>query len=258
MAKKARTPKPPRPAGAGQRQVQAPKRRTGSSRKPPAAAPSRTPGGIPFLWPIAAVVVALAIVGVVLGIVLTRGPSKPPKFALPGPVAWKDLPAVQDRKPPWPNNSATLFSRISALGLSALSQEALAFHIHQHLDVFVNGVHVTVPALIGIHIDRTSTNASFITEVHTHHTDGIIHVESAQHLNYQLKQFFGEWGIKLTSTCMGSFKGSCDNLQWWVDGIKQTGDPGNLILKNHEVIVISVGKPPASIPKTFDFAAHGV
>ena len=258
MAKKARAPKPPRPAGAGPRPVQAPKRRTGSSRKPATPAPGRAPGGIPFFWPIAAVVVALAIVGAALGIALTRGTSKPPRLALPGAVPWKNLPALQEQKPPWSNNSATLFSRISSLGVSALSKEALAFHIHQHLDLFVNGVHVTVPRYIGIHVDTTSPNASFITELHTHLTDGLLHVESAQHLNYQLKQFFGEWGIKLTSKCMGSFKGSCDNLQWWVNGIKQTGDPGNLILRNHQEIVISIGKTPSSLPKTFDFGAHGV
>ena len=260
MAKKARTPKPPRAAAAGQRQVQAPKRRTGSSRKPPPAAASRAPGGIRFFWPIAAVVVALVIVGIALGIALSRGPSKPPKLALPGPVSWKDLPALQDRKPPWPSNSSTLAARIAGgnLGLNPLSQEALAFHIHAHLDLFVNGQHVTVPQYVGIAQSGQSTTGVIITELHTHHPDGIVHVESAQHLNYQLKQFFGEWGIRLTAKCMGSFKGSCDNLQWWVNGIKQTGDPGNLILKNHEEIVVSVGKTPTSIPKSFDFSGHGV
>ena len=73
-----------------------------------------------------------------------------------------------------------------------------------------------------------------------------------------LGQFFGEWGVRLTPKCLGSFKGSCDNLQWWVDGKKRTGNPARLVLKNHEEIAISVGKPPASIPTSFDFAAHRV
>jgi hypothetical protein len=255
VAKKARTPKPPRLAASAERRVQAPQRRAGTQKRPQAAAPPR---GMRFFWPLAAVVVALVIVGIALGIALTRGASKPPKLALAGPVSWKDLPGLQTGKPPWPNNSATLTSRLSSLGVNALSQEALAFHIHQHLDVFVDGKHVTVPIYIGIHIDQQTPSASFLTELHTHHADGIIHVESAQHLNYQLKQFFGEWGVRLTSKCLGSFKGSCDNLQWWVNGVKRTGDPANLILKNHEEIVITVGTPPAKIPSGFDFAAHGV
>jgi hypothetical protein len=256
VAKKARTPKPPRPAGPGERRVQAPQRRSGPTRKSTAAA---TPvAGFKYFWPTAAAVVALAIVGIALVIVLTRGSSKPPTLALPGAVSWKDLPALQAGKPPWPNNSATLSSRIPSLGLNSLSQEALAFHIHQHLDVFVNGTKVTVPQAIGFGIDPSTGKATFITELHTHNTLGIIHVESAQHLNYQLKQFFGEWGVRLTSKCLGSFKGSCDNLQWWLNGVRQTGSPANLILKNHEEIVISVGPPPAKVPTSFDFAAHGV
>lgn len=257
MAKKARTPKPPRPSGSGPRPVQAPKRRTGPSRTARPAATSG-PRQLRYFWPTAAALTALAIVGVVLGVVLTRGPSKPPALALPKPVPWNVLPALQTGKPPWPNDSASLGARIPSLGLDQLSQEALAFHIHAHLDVFVDGQHVTVPQFIGIHIDQTSPQASFITELHTHHPDGIIHVESAKHLNYQLGPFFGEWGIRLTSKCMGSFKGSCDNLQWWLDGVKQKGNPANLIIRNHEVIAISVGKTPTHIPKTFDFAAHGV
>jgi hypothetical protein len=204
------------------------------------------------------VAVALITLGIVLGVTLTRGPSKPPKLALAKAINWAKLPGLQTHKPPWPNDSATLGARLSSLRLDPLSQEALAFHIHAHLDLFVNGQRVTVPQFIGIHVDQQSQQSSFITELHTHHADGIIHVESAQHLNYQLKQFFGEWGVRLTSKCLGSFKGSCDNLQWWLNGKKQLGNPANLVLQNHEEIVISVGKPSASIPKTFDFAAHGV
>jgi hypothetical protein len=205
-----------------------------------------------------AVVVALAIVGIALGIVLTRGPSKPPALALAGPVSWTNLPGLQTGKPPWPANSATLSERLPSLALNSLAQEALAFHIHQHLDLYVDGQHVTVPQYIGFGVNPTTNQAQFLTELHTHRTDGIVHVESAQRLDYQLKQFFGEWGVRLTAKCLGSFKGSCDNLQWWVNGVKRTGNPANLILKNHEEIVITVGKPPAKLPKTYAWAAHGV
>jgi hypothetical protein len=254
VAKKTRTPKPPRPPQSGERRVQAPQRRSGPARKP-ASAPARETR---LYWLLGVVAVALITVGIVLGVVLTRGPSKPPKLALATAINWAKLPGLQTRKPPWSNNSATLGARLSSLGLDPLSQEALAFHIHAHLDLFVNGQRVSVPQFIGIHIDQQSRQSSFITELHTHHADGIAHVESAQHLNYQLKQFFGEWGVRLTSKCLGSFEGSCDNLQWWLNGVKQIGSPANLILKNHEEIAISVGKPPASIPKSFDFSAHGV
>src|SRR5581483_5991449 len=97
-----------------------------------------------------------------------------------------------------------------------LAQEALAFHIHQHLDIFVNGKRVTVPALIGI------DDSSFITEMHTHDASGVLHVESAKNRPYTLGQFFGEWSVRLSATCLGRY---CGDLHWWVDGKRQTGDP---------------------------------
>jgi len=205
-----------------------------------------------YFWPLAAGVVALVIVGVVLGIVLTRGT---PGFAMQGAVSWKDLPGLQTGKPPWPANSSALTTRLASVNLTGLPQEALAFHIHQHLDLYVDGKHVTVPRFIGIAPDSSSPSGFIITEMHTHKADGILHVESPRDLKYQLKQFFGEWGVRLTSTCMGSFKGSCKNLRWWVNGKPQVGSPANLVLKPHQEIVISVGPPPKTIPKSYNFPA---
>ena len=205
-----------------------------------------------YFWPLAAGVVALVILGIVLGIVLTRGT---PGFAMQGAVSWKDLPGLQTKKPPWPANFSSLTTRLGSVNLTGLPQEALAFHIHQHLDLYVDGKHVTVPKYIGIAPDRSSPSGVIVTEMHTHKTDGVLHVESPKDLKYQLKQFFGEWGVRLTSKCLGSFKGSCDNLKWWVNGKPQVGSPASLVLKPHQEIVISVGTPPPSIPKKYDFPA---
>jgi hypothetical protein len=251
VAKKPRTPKPPRRAAGAPRPVQAPQRRTGPSRT---ARPSVDPTNffIRYFWPLAAGLVSLVIVGVVLGIVLTRST---PALAMTGPVGWKNLPGLQTGKPPWPANSATLTTRLGNVNLDSLPQEALAFHIHQHLDLYVDGQHVTVPRFIGIAPDSSSPTGVIVTEIHTHRTDNVIHVESAQEKKYQLKQLFGEWAVRLTARCLGSFKGSCDNLQWWVNGKKQTGDPGELVLKSHQEIVISVGPTPKNIPSSFNFPA---
>lgn len=258
MAKKARTPKPPRPAAGAPRPVQAPKRRTGPSRT--ARAPARTGYANRWLWPLAAVVVALVIVGAVLGVVLTRSSTNLDNapFALTKPIPWNTLVGLKTGPPPWNNGAATLSARVPYLGVQQLGQEQLAFHIHQHLDVFVDGKHVTVPTGVGFGLNPRTGKYIFLTELHTHNTLGIVHVESAQTLRYRLGQFFGEWGVRLTGKCLGSFKGSCDNLQWWLNGVKQTGNPAALVLKNHEEIAIVVGKPPAKIPSSYDFAAHGV
>jgi len=59
--------------------------------------------------------------------------------------------------------------------------------------------------------------------------------------------------VRLTGSCLGSFKGSCDNLKWWVDGKPQVGNPADLVLKPHQEIAISVGTPPKTIPKSYNF-----
>ncbi len=202
-----------------------------------------------MMWVVIGAAVAIAAIVVVLFLVL-RDENAGSKKAN-STVSYNTLPGIRKTKAPWPPEYATLSDRLQPLNLSALSAEQLAFHIHQHLDIFVNGKPVPggVPALIGIN------DNSYITELHTHRPDGIIHVESAKNVDYTLGQFFAEWAVFLNSRCVGAY---CNGLEWYVNGVRQTGNPENLVLKNHKEIAIVVGKPPKQIPKTYAWAAHGV
>lgn len=184
---------------------------------------------------------AAVIAIVVLLIVLASGGS-----AKPVVVDFSTMTGLQTGAPPWNNGAGELQQRLSDVHLDPLSAEALAFHIHQHLDVYVNGTRVTVPALIGIY------DNSFITEVHTHQPDGIIHIESAKNRPYTLGQFFGEWSVRLTANCLGKY---CGHVRWWVNGAPGFGNPANLILRRHQEIVVAAGPPPARIPKSYTFPA---
>jgi hypothetical protein len=254
VAKKARTPKPPRATGAGARQVQAPQKRAGGTpRKPATSSTSATGWASKHFWPIAAVVVLLAILGIGLGIGLTRSSTKL-KPSMTGSISWHDLPGLQTRKPPWPANAALLSARVGDIGLQPPAQETLIYHIHQHLDLWVNGQKVTVPQYVGIQIAPGGQSATF-AEMHTHAPNDILHVETGRPVTFNLSQFFGVWGVRLTRSCIGSFKGSCGRVQMWVNGIKYTGDPAKLVLKNHMEIALVLGKPPAHIPKSFNWPA---
>lgn len=180
----------------------------------------------------------MVVVVIVLAVALTRGSKKP--FY----VDYAGLPGLQTGAAPWGNDSSTLAGRVAALHLDALAQEALVFHIHQHLDVYVDGRHVTVPAGIGI------DDNSFITELHTHGTDGVLHVESPVSRPYTLGQLFGEWGVRLSASCVGRY---CGGVRWWVDGKAQTGDPAHLVLTSHQEIVVAVGRAPATVPSSYAF-----
>ncbi len=218
-------------------------RRAAGSTPPPVRSKGSAGGGIgsslnEYRWWLAgggAVLVAV----IVIAIALAGGSSAKPVY-----VDFSTMTGLQTGAPPWNNGAGALQQRLPDVHLDPLSQEALAFHIHQHLDVYVNGAKVAVPASIGIFDD------SFITEVHTHDTTGIIHVESAKNRPYTLGQFFGEWSVRLNGNCLGKF---CGHLRWWVNGVAGFGDPAHLQLHPHQEIVIVAGKAPAHIPKSYKF-----
>ena len=188
----------------------------------------------------------LAIVGIVLGLVLSRGGSSAAVTSA-STIPWGEIPGLQTGPPPWDNSSAVLSDRLGLLNLDQLGQEGQVIHIHQHLDVYVNGKKVTVPALIGI-----DTTNQFLTQVHTHDSTGIVHVESPTERSFTLGEFFGEWGVKLTGSCLSTF---CGHLHWWVNGKKMIGNPAQLVLKAHQEIVIATGRPPFPVPSSYKFPA---
>ena len=190
-------------------------------------------------------VIALVAIGVGLGIGLSGGGSPAPGSV----VDFSKLTGLQNGAPPWNNSLANLQDNLVFVKLSPLTAEGSVLHIHQHLDVYVNGKRVAVPADIGIF------GSAFLTEIHTHDTFGIIHVESPTQQTFRLGQVFGEWSVLLSSTCLGRY---CGHLHWWVNGKPQTGNPADLALSQHAEIVIAVGKPPKHIPSTYAFAKHGV
>jgi hypothetical protein len=156
------------------------------------------------------------------------------------------LPGVRKIKSPWPPDYAHMDDRLAPLGLTALSQEALAYHIHQHLDIYLNGKHLAVPQCIGIF--GCYSHFVYLTELHTHRPDGVIHNESPTTHNYTLGEFFGEWGVFLNKRCVGGY---CQGYKWYVNGKQMTGNPQDLVLKPHLVIVIAIGKQPKHIRSTF-------
>jgi hypothetical protein len=184
--------------------------------------------------------IAAIVVAVVLALVLTRGGSSSASRTIP----WSQLGPLQTGPPPWSNGVAGLTDRLQPIGLSQLGAEGQVLHIHQHLDLYVQGKKVRLPASIGIN------DSSYITEVHVHDNSGVIHVESPSQRTFTLGQLFGEWGVKLTQSCVGRY---CGHVTWWVNGKPQAGDPANLALRAHQEIAIATGPPPLVVPKSYAF-----
>jgi hypothetical protein len=235
VAKKVKTPPPPR-------RVQAPQKR---DHRRPGTTAGRPPWFYAALGALAVALVAGAI-GAFLVLRDDNGGGGNGGTRTTA-TSYNTLPGIRKTKAPWEPEYEFLADRLLPLGLQTLPQEAVTTHYHSHLDIFADGKKVTVPALIGI-----NPGGNYITELHTHDTRGVIHVESPKENDeFSLGQFMAEWGVFLNSKCVGGY---CNGFKWYVNGKQQTGNPETLILKPHQQIALVVGKPPAKIPSSFKFA----
>jgi hypothetical protein len=132
-------------------------------------------------------------------------------------------------------------------GLVPERHETLIHHVHSHLDVFVNRKPVVVPAGIGINMCQRPC----ISSLHTHDTSGVLHPESASAVPHRLGQFFTEWGVQLSRSCVNVYCSPTTKITIYVDGKRYNGDPTKIQLLDQREIAVVVGKPPQSIPSTF-------
>ncbi len=162
------------------------------------------------------------------------------------------LPGIMKSGVPWSANKNKLRGRLKDIGLSPLTREGSALHIHEHLDISINGKTITVPA--GIGIDQI---AGFISPIHTHRANGVIHIESPTVQTFTLGQFFDVWGVRFTSQCIGGYCATgSNNLKVYVNGKFYDGNPRLLPLKERQEIFITYenGKTSSTtIPSTYAF-----
>ena len=172
---------------------------------------------------------------------------------------------------PWAAPADALRLTVAA-GLQPERKETLTHHVHSHLDIFVNGKPVVVPAGIGINIkdpgvkifrDTPDGSKAYggielctkpcISPLHTHDNTGILHTESPSAVPHRLGQFFTEWGVRLGRTCVGGY---CrpSNIEFFVNGKRYRGDPRAILLTAQKEIAIVIGTPPKKIPTTADFS----
>jgi hypothetical protein len=139
-------------------------------------------------------------------------------------------------------------------GLVPETAERLAYHVHAHLDVFVNGTHRLVPGGIGINMDDPGCAQACISPLHTHDVSGIVHIESATPRSFTLGQFFTEWGVRLDKNCVGTYCTPGTPVAVYVGGKPVSGDPRTIELTDQREIAIVIGTPPAQIPSEGDFS----
>jgi hypothetical protein len=197
---------------------------------------------------------ALALAGLLLA--AACGGSNPPSGG--------GTPVPLSTLTPWPAPSNPLDLAQKA-GLVNENKEFLLYHVHAHLDVFLNGTKVLVPAGIGINIKdpgvQTGTGPSYggikmcdqpcISPLHTHTIDGVLHTESKESTPNTLGQFFIEWNVKLDANCVGEHCKPGTPIMVYVNGDLYSGNPADIELTDKKEIAIVIGTPPSVIPKEF-------
>jgi hypothetical protein len=145
-------------------------------------------------------------------------------------------------------------------GLVPETAEQLRYHVHAHLDYFIDGKKILVPGGIGIDIHNPGVHSGTvdgqpayggidppcdqpcISPLHTHDVTGVLHTESATRKDNTFGQFLIEWNVKLPADAVV-----------YVNGKKFDGDPTTIDLADHTEISVVEGTAPGSIPSSYDF-----
>lgn len=155
----------------------------------------------------------------------------------------------------WELNKQGGAERIKAAGLDVLNSEGAAEHFHAHLDIFVKGKAMIVPADIGFEFTAAGKPTG-ISALHTHDESGIIHVEApVVGDTYTVGQLLTEWGV-LDGTGPATGTAAHSAIAGWsatVNGKKRPGSISSIVLKAHEQIVLYHGNAPSPMPSTFTF-----
>ncbi|HKB19535.1 MAG TPA: hypothetical protein VKC65_00890 [Gaiellaceae bacterium] len=182
---------------------------------------------------------------------------------------FQNPPPIRTTNAPWPAPQDPMALTCKA-GLVPEKAEFLQYHVHAHLDVFVNGRPVIVPAGIGIDVHNPAVRADrndsglvtgtgltqvcdqpCISPLHTHDLSGLLHTETKTPSPNRLGQFFTQWAVRLTSKCVGGYCKPDVPIKIYVDGQVQAGDPTQIELGDKREIAIVIGTPPATIPEEF-------
>ncbi|MDQ6877776.1 MAG: hypothetical protein M3082_08770 [Candidatus Dormibacteraeota bacterium] len=206
------------------------------------------------------------LVAVLMAAILTAcSSSLIPTTSPPSPPASGDLI--------WPVPGNPMELTVKA-GLQPENKETLAFHVHAHLDVLIEGRPIMVPPGIGINVMDTAVKHGkwngqptfggiagclqpCISPLHTHYASGVIHTESGSSTPHRLGQLFTEWDVPLTDTCIGQYCRPATSIVVYVDGQRYSGRVADITLTDRKEIAIIIGSAPKEIPSSFPSWAIG-
>ncbi|MHB8681767.1 MAG: hypothetical protein ACYDA2_06705 [Acidimicrobiales bacterium] len=203
-------------------------------------------------WPLVlAALVVLAGLGVGLGVGLSGGSAA---AAGPEGVALQNAPDLASA------DSTATGAPVDGITCRTAKDQVVKYHIHDLVEIFVNGRQERIPAGAGIPAPRLAEHfpsgvfydngiGGCLYWLHVHTADGVVHVESPYKHTFTLGQFFDVWRQPLGTDQVGPAHG---NVVAFVDGRPFAGDPRDIPLLPHGVIQLDVGTPVVAFqPVTF-------
>lgn len=137
--------------------------------------------------------------------------------------------------PPWPPQYDELEARVRDAGFPVVGDES--YHVHALLSVFVDGEQVEVPTDIGIDRQR-----QFLSPLHTHTPDGVIHFEADDPAPFTLGQVFDVWGVAFDAERLGNrTNDGSETVHVLVHG-EAVDDPRALELADGDNVVVAYGR----------------
>ena len=201
------------------------------------------------------IVAMVAVVGAGIGVWLSSSGSTH-STAASGPegVPIQQVPDLA------PASTTAGGSPVDGITCRTTMQQAVGYHIHVHLSVFVNGHQERIPAGAGIAAPRDDQQLAtglFVDNsvggclywLHVHANDGIIHVESPTQTVFTLGQFFDVWGQPLGPDQVATAQGP---VVAFVNGKRFAGSPRDIPLVSQDAVQLDVGNPVVAFePITF-------
>jgi hypothetical protein len=135
-------------------------------------------------------------------------------------------------------------------GIRCDTMEFTMFHIHAHLDIFIDGKPFKVPSQIGI-----DPEGRCLYWLHTHDDSGIIHIESPVERQFTIGNFIDIWNRTFNNTQLFDTNPTIA-LSMFVNGVKVPTDTDlrNVNINAHDEIALVFGPIQADkIPTRYEF-----
>ena len=131
-------------------------------------------------------------------------------------------------------------------GIYCDTLEQTAYHVHAHVSIWINGQLSAIPADVGI-----APDTSCYYWLHTHNTDGIVHIEAPAKTTPTLGDFFDIWDSHFSSLGYPIQLADPTNWKVWIDGKPYSGNFRNISLQAHELITLAYNSPNVKPDTTY-------